>query len=206
MSLLGSVHGILSRERVAHAVIGATALAAHGVSRATADLDLLVVDERCLDDRFWSELATSGVQVQVRRGDATDPLAGVVRIFRSGEPLWKGGWGMSHDRIVPLAAVASATSHRVELTMTGDEFKEHSVDYEQEYFTTMPDLEPGKIDAGDLARLSSSIPGEPGPYIMLETRALAPGVTLVTLGSRVLRADAAGAAALAVLRYVWRDL
>jgi hypothetical protein len=95
--LLGSVHGILSRERVAHAVIGATALAAHGVSRATADLDLLVVDERCLDDRFWSELATSGVQVQVRRGDATDPLAGVVRIFRSGEPaldlvVGRGGW------------------------------------------------------------------------------------------------------------------
>ncbi|HKY20866.1 MAG TPA: 16S rRNA (uracil(1498)-N(3))-methyltransferase [Vicinamibacterales bacterium] len=36
--------------------------------------------------------------------------------------------------------------------------------------------------------------------------ASAAGVTLVTLGSRVLRADAAGAAALAVLRYIWRDL
>src|SRR5574339_540319 len=23
-------------------------------------------------------------------------------IFRSGEALWKGGWGMSHDRIVPF--------------------------------------------------------------------------------------------------------
>jgi len=36
--------------------------------------------------------------------------------------------------------------------------------------------------------------------------AVAAGITLVTLGARVLRADAAGAAALAVLRYVWRDL
>jgi 16S rRNA (uracil1498-N3)-methyltransferase len=36
--------------------------------------------------------------------------------------------------------------------------------------------------------------------------ALTRGVTLVTLGRRVLRADAAGAAALAVLRYAWRDL
>ena len=29
-------------------------------------------------------------------------------ILRSGEPLWKGGWGLNHDRIVPLAAVAAA--------------------------------------------------------------------------------------------------
>ena len=36
--------------------------------------------------------------------------------------------------------------------------------------------------------------------------AAAAGVTLVTFGSRVLRADAAGAAAIAVLRYIWRDL
>jgi uncharacterized protein YrrD len=96
-------------------------------------------------------------------------------IFRSGEPLWKGGWGMSHDRLVPLAAVEGATSDRVTLTMTGDEFKEHSVDYEQEFFDEMPDLEPGRADLGDVARIASSIPGEPGPWIMLETRALAPG-------------------------------
>ena len=96
-------------------------------------------------------------------------------IFRSGEPLWKGGWGMSHDRVVPLAAIASATSERVTLTMTADEFKEHSVDYEQEYFAPMPDLEPGRADVGDLARIASSIPGEPGPWVMLETRALRPG-------------------------------
>jgi 16S rRNA (uracil1498-N3)-methyltransferase len=36
--------------------------------------------------------------------------------------------------------------------------------------------------------------------------AVAAGVTLVTFGARVLRADAAGAAAIAVLRYIWRDL
>lgn len=37
-------------------------------------------------------------------------------------------------------------------------------------------------------------------------QAIAAGATLVTLGSRVLRADAAGVVALAVLRYAWRDL
>ena len=35
--------------------------------------------------------------------------------------------------------------------------------------------------------------------------AVAAGVTLVTLGRRTLRADAAGAVAIAVLRYVWKD-
>ena len=36
--------------------------------------------------------------------------------------------------------------------------------------------------------------------------AVAAGVMLVTLGQRVLRADAAGALAIAVLQYVWKDL
>jgi len=95
-------------------------------------------------------------------------------ILRSGEPLWKGGWGLNHDRIVPLAALAGATSERATLTMTADDFREHSVDFSEEYFEPMPDLEPGDIDIGDVARITSSIPGEPGPWIMLETRALGP--------------------------------
>ena len=37
------------------------------------------------------------------------------------------------------------------------------------------------------------------------TRAAA-GVTLLSFGGRVLRADAAGAAVISVLRYIWRDL
>ena len=95
-------------------------------------------------------------------------------LLRSGEPLWKGGWGLSHDRVVPLAAVAHATSGRVDLTMTADDFKEHSADYEEEYFEAMPDLSPGRPDLGDVARLTSSIPGEPGPWLMLEKREIGP--------------------------------
>lgn len=95
-------------------------------------------------------------------------------ILRSGEPLWKGGWGLSHDRVLPLAAVASATSDRISLTMDADEFRDHSVDYEQEYFVDMPDNARGP-DLSDLARIAASLPGEPGPYIMLERRAIAPG-------------------------------
>ena len=36
--------------------------------------------------------------------------------------------------------------------------------------------------------------------------AAAAGVTLLSFGARVLRADAAGAAVIPVLRYIWRDL
>jgi len=38
------------------------------------------------------------------------------------------------------------------------------------------------------------------------TDAVAAGVTLLSFGARVLRADAAGAAVISVLRYIWRDL
>lgn len=96
-------------------------------------------------------------------------------ILRSGEPLWKGGWGLSHDRVLPLGAVAAATSDAVTLSMAADDFRDHSSDYEQEYFALMPDLDVGIPDVGDLARVASSIPGEPGPYVMLERRSIAPG-------------------------------
>jgi sporulation protein YlmC with PRC-barrel domain len=108
-------------------------------------------------------------------------------ILRSGEPLWKGGWGLSHDRIVPLAALAGAASDRIDLTMTADAFREHSLDYEEEYFAAMPDLDPGGLDLGDVARIASSIPGEPGPWIMLERRALAPGETEIPKDAPVWR-------------------
>ena len=95
-------------------------------------------------------------------------------ILRSGEPLWKGGWGLSHDRVLPLGAVAHLASDRIDLTMTADEFKEHSADYEEEYFEQMADLSPGRVDMGDVARLTSSIPGEPGPWVMLQQRTIGP--------------------------------
>ena len=49
--------------------------------------------------------------------------------------------------------------------------------------------------------------GPEGGWDPLEVKAaVAAGVTLVKFGGRVLRADAAGAAAIAVLQYLWKDL
>ena len=84
MTLLDRVADRLSRQGIAHALIGAAALAAHGVSRSTLDHDVLVTDLRVLDDRFWSDMRL-GASVDVRRGDIDDPLAGVVRVTSPSE-------------------------------------------------------------------------------------------------------------------------
>jgi hypothetical protein len=84
VTLLDSVVARLADQQIAHALIGAVALAIHGVSRSTLDQDLLVIDRRVLRDDFWPPLG-SDVTSDVRVGDANDPLAGVVRLRRAAE-------------------------------------------------------------------------------------------------------------------------
>jgi hypothetical protein len=95
--LLAAAARVLSARGIDHAVIGAAALAAHGVARATADLDLLVTDPACLDEALWAPLRAGGASVEIRRGDAADPLAGVLRIREKGDAaldviVGRGGW------------------------------------------------------------------------------------------------------------------
>jgi hypothetical protein len=79
--LLLRVHEALSAADIPHALIGAAALAVHGVSRSTFDQDLLVTGMRVLDPHIWASLSASA-RVDIRHGDDDDPLAGVVR-FRA---------------------------------------------------------------------------------------------------------------------------
>ncbi len=108
-------------------------------------------------------------------------------ILRSGEPLWKGGWGLSHDRVVPLGVLDDATSGEVRLTMSAEEFRDLSVDYIEEAFEPIPDVEPGWPDTSDLYRIATSIPGEPGPYMMFERAARPPGTVEIQKDSPVWR-------------------
>lgn len=108
-------------------------------------------------------------------------------ILRSGKALWKGGWGLSHDRLLPIGVLAQADSEEIRLTMTADEFRDLAVDYTEEYFTHVQDTAPGRLDASDLARIAMSIPGEPGPYLMHETNAVPPGAADVHADSPVWR-------------------
>lgn len=78
-SLLARVSDLLADHRIRYALIGASAMAIHGVSRSTVDIDLLVTDTRVLSPDLWAPLP-SGVGVDIRPGDADDPLAGVVRL------------------------------------------------------------------------------------------------------------------------------
>lgn len=67
--------GRLRERNVAHCLIGATALAAHGYSRFTADVDILVGDRVVLAETFWEGLPPP----EIRVGDIDDPVPGVVR-------------------------------------------------------------------------------------------------------------------------------
>lgn len=85
MTLKSRVMAALRGAGVPCCLIGAGALAVHGVTRATFDFDLLVLDSSCLRPDFWASLEGEGVSVEVRKGDLTDPLAGVVRFKLAGE-------------------------------------------------------------------------------------------------------------------------
>ncbi len=96
-----------------HALIGAAALAIHGVSRSTHDLDLLATEPSCLDPRQWSALSEEGIVVEVRKGDADDPLAGVVRFTAREE---RPG-GTLQGTIQSLAAASPPGAPAAGLTM-----------------------------------------------------------------------------------------
>ncbi len=66
-------------------MIGAGALAVHGISRSTFDIDLFTTDRAALGAATWAALRGRGVTVDVRVGDDADPLAGVVRLAASGQ-------------------------------------------------------------------------------------------------------------------------
>jgi hypothetical protein len=85
MSLLSEVLHLLEREKVAHALIGAAALAVRGVSRSTADVDLLCVDAAVLRPEVWADFEARGVLLRVLKGDFDDPLAGSVRLGEGNE-------------------------------------------------------------------------------------------------------------------------
>jgi Nucleotidyl transferase of unknown function (DUF2204) len=84
LNLLGIVTARLDALGIDYCAIGASALAAHGVSRATQDIDLLTTSGKALEPSSWRELPAD-VRHELRRGDMLDPLGGVVRFQQPGE-------------------------------------------------------------------------------------------------------------------------
>ena len=86
MSRVEAILAFLDARGVAAAMIGGAALAVHGVARATLDIDLLTDDPRVLDPEFWTAMPADPPP-EIRRGDASDPLAGVIRCNAAGDPV-----------------------------------------------------------------------------------------------------------------------
>jgi len=86
LNLLAETLRALDSHGLRCAVIGAAAMAAHGVARATMDVDLLLVGRDSLDSQAWDGLRRAGVLVEIRRGTPDDPLVGVIRL-RHGDDL-----------------------------------------------------------------------------------------------------------------------
>ena len=106
-------------------MIGAVAMAVHGVSRSTRDLDLFTTARECLVDAAWDDLRAAGIEARVRPGDSDDPLAGVVRFTREGEhPIdlvvgksaWQAGVA-ANARDAQIEGVAVPVASRVELIL-----------------------------------------------------------------------------------------
>lgn len=70
---------LLRQRGVTFAVIGAAAMAVHGVSRSTRDVDLFTLAPDALQPTTWDSFRAIGIEARLIRGDSTDPLAGVVR-------------------------------------------------------------------------------------------------------------------------------
>lgn len=84
--LLQRVTASLDAAGIHYALIGAGALAVHGIARSTFDLDLFTTQAVALDSATWATLvADERVQVSVQRGDSDDPLAGVIRVATEGD-------------------------------------------------------------------------------------------------------------------------
>jgi predicted nucleotidyltransferase len=86
-SLLARVVQVLEQAEIPFALIGAAAMAAHGVSRSTYDTDLFSVGPSALATKVWEALAAAGVDVDIRHGDDDDPLLGVVRCMQSDQTV-----------------------------------------------------------------------------------------------------------------------
>lgn len=112
--LIAELAHSLESEGTPYALIGAAAMLVHNAPRLSLDFDLLVVESDLLR-ADWKARLSRGVNVEVRRGDADDPLAGVISFSRPGETdvdLVIGRWKWQEQAI---ARARTASLHEVAL-------------------------------------------------------------------------------------------
>jgi len=114
---------VLDAMAAPYALIGAHAMAARGYPRFTVDVDLLTTDPRVLEQNAWSALETAGAIVERRRGDADDPLAGVVHILLADTTdvdIVLARWQWESDVISRAETLTVAEGVRIRVPRTSD--------------------------------------------------------------------------------------
>ncbi|MBN4059078.1 hypothetical protein JYT22_00330 [Endomicrobium sp. AH-315-J14] len=86
LDLAERVADAFAQRGISAPIIGATAMAAHGYTRATMDIDLGTVGVPIATLREIAvELRAEGLRVDLREPDADDPLGGLLRVAADGE-------------------------------------------------------------------------------------------------------------------------
>ena len=80
LTTLERVIETLREAGIQFAVIGASGMAVHGVLRSTLDIDLLTTNRQVLKKKMWDRLVHGGFEADIRFGDISDPLVGVVTV------------------------------------------------------------------------------------------------------------------------------
>ena len=78
--LLVDVAGMLTKQGIDYAVIGALAAAVHGSMRATTDADALLAITISRLAKLKKVFRDAGVETDLRRGDSDDPIPAILAI------------------------------------------------------------------------------------------------------------------------------
>lgn len=94
MSLLEEISSSLETAGIRHALIGALALSAYGVNRATLDLDLLVADPDSLRPELWAGPARPRHLIRAVKSPLRTPRTVPVEQWLAQQPstAWKPAW------------------------------------------------------------------------------------------------------------------
>jgi uncharacterized protein YrrD len=91
-----------------------------------------------------------------------------IGFLRSGRAIWQGGLGLDYDRVVAIADIAGATTERVDLALTAEQFKDLP-EYTPETYEEPKDFSPNEYDLPDvvtqLYHLSSIFASTPGLWL-----------------------------------------
>jgi sporulation protein YlmC with PRC-barrel domain len=101
-------------------------------------------------------------------------------LLHRGESIWRGGWGNPHERVIPAGVLEDEdeTGGVIHITMSAEEFRDLSVNYDKVY---------AKADPNRLRAAINSMPGGLGPWVFYDVMEKDPDEVDIKDGSPVWR-------------------